>query len=406
MSSASDLDEMCTRAVLRVLRTPSAGAFGGAPGRLGRVDVEPLKLWWALSGQVQDLARRVHSRPREVAGVLADEERIVSGEVSGILRAVETARIQILTGDPSVFVVDEPTPTYLSGPNRVLAATLREADRVSAEYVTFARRTAFETTLTDGRRNIDRALRLSALREIALAPSGARLTPFERRQASKARAPLYRMAWAAAETLRGVEALDEAVVGRLFADGVLSELETWRRFEVACALEIALALHRRLGKPATLAPVFSADHPIAVVGEYEVWWQFSVLQRPFETLDPGEALVHDVLGGFSVSEASGRADIAVARDDEVRAFVECKWFEGAGRGRDAALEGVPQVVRYARDYNHHHGLGAPDALIGRSLLAVANRDPLPLVTSGGRLGCVDLADIEGGALDEWVEGLW
>lgn len=396
------LDAVCVRGLLRCLGAGPRGPSAPATFRLKREDVDALRFWWSLSSSVGRLAERVRARPREIQGSLGAEERIAQGEIPGALDACATALVQTRSGDPSLFAVVEPAPTWLSGPNRLLALTLLDAERSIHAASRRMSGGIFSEIIAERMRLVEESLRVSALREILMTPAGrARLTPHERRQALKARAPIYRLAYEAAETLRGVESLDAATLAALFTESLLPALEPWRRFEIACVLEAGLALSRATGRTAVLDASFSSSRPCVTVGEFSVRWQTTVPSRPYGDLDPGERMTRDLVASLGISGGSGRADAIVEKNGRIVSLIECKWFSDPSSATDAVWDACGQLTRYARDEAFLNG-GSASALLEHSLVALADRGAVPVVTSAAPVGCIDLHGIEDGALDAWA----
>lgn len=396
------LDALCLRGILRCLGAGPRGPLSPSVFRVHREDIDALRFWWALSGSVGRLAERVRSRPREIQGSIGTDERTTQGEIPGALDACGTALIQARTGDGSLFVVAEPAPTWLTGPNRLLALTLRDAERAIHAASRKMSASLFAGIVTDRMRLIEDALRVSALREILMNPAGRlRLTPHERRQALKARTPLYRLAYDAAEALRGVDALDAATLAAMFSEALLPALEAWRKFEIACCVEVGAALARATGASPALDTTFSAARPCVTVGGCSVWWQRTIPSRPLHALDPGERQIADLADSLSVRDGSGRADLVIEKGGRIVSMIECKWFSEPSSWADPVWDACSQLSRYARDEVFANG-GSDTELLKNSIIALSHRGGAPMIVTGGKVGCVDLADIEGGALDDWA----
>jgi hypothetical protein len=331
------------------------------------------------------------------------EERLLQGEITGAVNAGATVLHQLMTGDPSGFIVAEPTDTVLSGPNRVLATTIAEAWHVldaGARESGLIRRAA-----GDQLRSLESALRVSAVREVLSAPGGRRrVSPHEKRQTSKMRAPLYRLAYSAATLLDGVRALDPASLTKLFSDALLPSLETWRRFELAVLLEAALSLSKATGDPVRLDLALASSRPAALVGPFEVHWQYAIHPRDVPDLDPGEEMARELANSLGVSPGVRRADVAVLRGGTLAALIECKWFQSGADAQVAVADACDQLVVYARDHVAEHG-GNVASLLSQSIAALADRGPTPRVGPGSLVGCLDLGDIERACLDEWAVDL-
>lgn len=396
------LDDLCVRGLLHCLRAGERAAvtIGGTGFR--PEDIEALRFWWALSSSVGHLAERARAHPREISGSIGAEERVAVGEIPGILDAGETVRIQARTGDTTLFAVIEPSPTWVSGPNRLLATTLLEAERVLLAANKSHSGGVFADIAAVRARILEDALRVSAIREVLATPAGrARITPYERRQAGKARAPLYRLAVEAADLLRGVEALDPVVLAALFAENLLPALEEWRKFELATLLACAAALGTACGEVPRLDFAFSARRPAARIGRFSLWWQRVLPQRPTAALDVGEAMARNLAAGLLVSEGAGRADITVEVEDRIVGLVECKWFGAPEAAPSAILDACSQIVGYARDEVHQRGGDVSD-LLAHSLIALAARGGAPFADGAGGIACADLADMAAGRLAAWA----
>ncbi|WP_230971296.1 hypothetical protein [Nitrogeniibacter aestuarii] len=409
MTREERLDAQCVRGLIRCLRAGDRAGLAASTVGARAEDVEALKFWWSLSDEVGELAERVRANPREIAGSIADEERISEGEIAGVLDASETARLQARVGDPCLFVVTEPSRTWLSGPNRVLALTLAEALRALSSGLSDYKGKAAPDFASRRLILLEEALRSSALREILSSPAGrTRLTSYDRRQAGKARAPLYRLAVEASESLRAVESLDEHALASLFTQTLLPAFEPWRRFELATLLACAEAVSKARSQPVELDPFFSSRRPAARIGEAEIRWQKVMPARPDSVLEPAELRARNLASFLGVTKGSGRADLTLELEGKVIALVECKWFGSPESVQGAVLEASPQLVGYALDEAHFNGTD-PDILLSRSLLAVADRGKVAFSDGSAGLACADLSDMESGALAKWaakVAALW
>ncbi|WP_200886455.1 hypothetical protein [Burkholderia sp. ABCPW 111] len=359
-------------------------------------------MWWALSGPVGALALRCATKPREITASLEDLRREVSGEIPGPPDAAASALLQATSCDPAAFVVAEAASTWLSGPNRVLAKTLDSARGALRAAALHARGGLFDGLARERLSMIDDALRTAPLRDILSSPAGrARIVAHERRQAAKARAPLYRLTWDCASALLRIEALERESLAALLASDVLPRLETWRRFEMACLLEIAEALSAAAGVPCALDASFVAGRPAACVGDINVWWQRAIRSRPDEELDEGERMAANLAESLGIAAGTARADLTIERQGRILAIVECKWFGSSSSVPSAILEACNQLTGYARDAAFRQGDNSA-AILSRSLIALADRDDVPLTVGIGPVGCVGLSDLGGTALGPWA----
>lgn len=404
MTVEARVNALCIKALLRVFRVAPAAPFTPGSWRLDQADVESVALWWALSQEVRALAQRVVHNPRQMTTVTEPVERVLFGEITGSVQASDSVRLQLVTGDPTVFVVAEPSETYLSGPNRVVAVTLWEAYHLLSSAAKDGG-SQVERAVEERMATLDAALRVSAIKEVLSSPLGRnRLTPFERRQAAKMRSEIYRLAHVAASLLEDVRALESDALETLFGQALLPNLETWQRFELLCLLEAAFALGRATADPVLLDFAFTARRPAARVGPYDLYWQHGIPARPPEALDQGERLARDLAASLNVQPGTRRADVAVVAGGVLVALIECKWFqfvEGAG---PAIADACDQLVAYSADQVHAAG-GSAAELLGNSIVALAHRGPAPLAVQPAPVVCVALDDIEEAALDAWANHL-
>ena len=370
--------------------------------RLSDSDAEALRMWWALSTQVGALAERCASRPREISPTLDDFRREVSGELPGPPDAAASALLQAITCDPAAFVVTESAGTWISGPNRVLAKTLDAARGALRAAALHARGGLFDGPARERLALIDDALRTAPMREILASPAGrARVVAHERRQAAKARAPLYRLAWDCALALEGIEAMEPESVAALLRAELLPKMETWRRFEMALVMEAGEALSAASGLPCVLDASFAARRPAVRIGDFEIWWQRAVPSRPDDLLDEGERKAAALADSLGVSSGTARADVTIEKAGRVLALIECKWFGDPASAPAGVLEACPQIVGYARDAAWKQGEDADD-LLARSLVALASRGTSPLRIGSGPIGCVGLDDLGVKSLVPWA----
>lgn len=362
-------------------------------------------MWWALSGPVGALAARCAMRPREIAPSFDDFRRETSGEIPGPPDAAASALLQAVTCDPGAFVVTESMGTWVSGPNRVLAKTLDSARSALRAAALHARGGLFDGPARERLAIIDDALRTAPLREILASPAGrARVTAHERRQAAKARAPLYRIAWDCTSAASAIENLEPEAIAALLRSEVLPRLEAWRQFELACLLEVADALTTATGATCALDASFTASRPAARIGDLEVWWQRAIRSRPDANLDEGERKAASLAASLGVTAGTARADLTIERAGRVLAIVECKWFGDESSVPGAILDACVQIVGYARDASWKQGEDL-DAILSRSFIALARRGAAPFRAAHGPIGCFDLDDLGGAALQPWANSI-
>ena len=396
-----NLDEICLRGLLRWVGAGAPSPYSGRVETLKYEDLDVLRMWWALSEPVGRLALRLVEKQREVSPTLEDFRKEVSGELPGPPDAAASMLLQTLTLDPSAFVVMEASSTWLSGPNRVLAKTLKTAQVALKAGALHARGGLFDQHANKRLALLDCALKVAPIREVLSTPAGrSRIVAYEKRQASKARSPLYKLSWICASILSGIEAFEIDTIRALLASDLLPGMEVWRKFELATILEVAEALSGATGEPVVLDASFAAGRPAATVGDMELRWQKSMPKRPSAILDPGEILAGELAFALGVSKGTARADITIERAGRILSIIECKWFSSPDSAPSAILEATSQLVGYARDIAHAQKELHKD-ILARSIVVLAHRGPADM-RFGAPVCCIGFSDFGAANLAPWA----
>ncbi len=397
-----NLDEICLRGLLRWVGAGSPSPYLGSVETLRYEDLDALRMWWALSDPIEKLLLRLIEKQREISPALDDLRREVSGELPGPPDAAASMMLQTITLNPAAFVVTESSSTWLSGPNRVLAKTLETARTALKAGALHARRGLFDESAKKRLALLDSALKVAPLKELLGTSAGrARIVSYERRQAAKARSPLYRLSWNCASTLAGIEAFEAETISALLATDLLPEIEVWRKFELATILEISEALSGATGSPVVLDASFAAGRPAAIVGDLEVRWQKAMPKRPSTVLDPGEFIAGELALSLGVCKGTARADITVERAGRILSIIECKWFSSPESAPSAILEATSQIVGYARDVAYAQEENHSDILV-RSIVALAHRGPAEM-RIGAPICCIGFSDYGATNLTHWAD---
>lgn len=348
-------------------------------------DRELLRMHWALSPKVADLAAYVVERGHEIQTVLASVARIEDAAVRGRLDAGRTLSLRRTSGLATAVVGHEPLRSYLSGPNHLLGWVLAQAYALSQRFAALA----FDSP--GYRAAVDHALRgLTAARkvqgiaqimaQVALArrPSAGSLG-----EASRSRRALYRKAADAYCALLDVEAGMADAINAMLRHTLLGPLEPWRRFELAIGLSVGEALAHAQQAPLVLN-LLAGDvrRPLAQAGRFSVFWQWPTLHHTAPAPEPSEIVTAEILSAYGLSGASDRPDLVVTDSaaNGAAAIVEIKYLTGEDAS-DRVRSAASQVVRYSRGYA---SLAKGAALRGRSLLVMSQGiddltvpDPLP-----------------------------
>ena len=370
-------------------------------------DRDLLRLHWAFSPAVRDLATYVLQHRHEIQSMLTTTRRVHDGLMRGRLDARATLLHRRMTGLATAMVSDEPQRSYNSGPNHVLIWVLMQAWSLGVRFAAMLPDNAtYRETLVETIRILDQVRRLQAISQI-LSDSSTTTRPRSAAvlEAGRSRREIYRRAHDAYRTLLRIEAGDPETIEAMLRQTLLAPLEVWRRYELAVAFSVAEALSAAGERPLTLNLLMGdTGNSIADVGRYSLFWQSRTrYYRPY-VLEPSEIIAAKILRAYSLSMSSDRPDIVVVdtQNDGVVAVIEVKYLT-AEDATDRIRGAVDQLVRYARLY---HPIEETGPLLGRSLVAVSQgvdglRTPEP-IPPGVPMVC-DFSAIRRGQLAAWVE---
>jgi len=372
-------------------------------------DRDLLRLHWAFSPIVRDLAIYVLRHRHEIQSMLTTTRRVEDGMVRGRVDARSTLLHRRMTGLATAMVSDEPRRSYDSGPNQVLIWVLMQARSLGTRFAAMLPESAsYRETVTTTVQILEQVRRIQAIGLIAADASGTRRPGASALlEAGRSRREIYRRARDAYEALLRVEAGDPETIATLLRHTLLAPLEAWRRYELAIAFSVAEALAASEGEALALNLLMGdTSVPIVRAGRYAVYWQSRTdLYRPPE-IEPSERVARNILAAYGLSASSDRPDLVVIDNDRrgVVAVIEVKYLT-AEDASDRVRSAVEQLVRYARLY---HPIEEAGPLLGRSLVAVsqgleglAAPEPLPAEVP---MIC-DFASIRRGQLGVWVQRL-
>ncbi|MGG3885937.1 hypothetical protein [Brevibacillus panacihumi] len=408
--------DLCISGILRCLRSSTTiGKNLTNNFSLSNMNLEMLRYYWALSSGVEEIANVVVHNSRRLTTAITHEEFERVGEITGSINAGATMLAQARTLNPTLFVVLEPNITSHSEPNHLVAWTLSEAFHIllSARrlYKQLGKYDWFNKKISI----LEQALRNEMLHEILLTSSGRkRPNGSVLRAASKARVPVYQKAIELYDLLEGIErGLEEAIFSCL-SQTLIANLEYWQRLELATAIQAANALSLLTDTPVNFSFPFTSGRPIASVGRFKIYWQFTIPQRSREQLDLTELWSRQIATGIGIKSSDSRADVAVCYDEKVVSLFECKYFESTGSLPQAVLDASSQIVRYARDL-HPDSIPHAKILLSESCIVVANRgslrenlDPLEPINQTFDKRFIYFTDINGllnNSLQHWSKQL-
>lgn len=329
-------------------------------------DREFLLFQWSCSGAVEDLCQYVLNNPHEVRATLKHVTSVAKGVVRGRVRAADTVRLQLRTGNPSLLQIDEPRRSMEDGPNRLLGWTLMMAIQIASR---FARLLPPETHYAQKSLASLRLLR-SAQRLLHVTSFFARSpSANDIRLARNSRLLVYRRAATAFDLFMKIKRLDSDAVSNMLASALIGPYEAWQQLELALLLAMANSLSKLCGEPVALnlLTLGSAD-PVAIVGPYALSWQ----RRAPAYCSPARTDVEErrsaILMEYGIGEGADRPDVVVYRisDSVVLAIGEAKYY-GEEDWQNAIRQAVTQLVDYARGYETRQSI---DGLLTRSIIAI------------------------------------
>lgn len=405
--AASAIDDAIVGLLIR-MRKFAAQVSLSNPNIQKQSDLPFLRIFWACSPEVRELAQYLVRHPHEASSVLQVERRIDIGTVRGSLDARETTIRQICSGNPGVFVSLDAVRSYATGPNHLVVWVLEEARRLCREMLrTVAAESTYAERFEQVARVLEDASRLEGIRIARTQLNAARRpTSAAVSQAKRARTRLYQLAADAYLALLAIEQGDEERIRIVLQETLLAPLEIWKRFELYVAIAMGEALGRTTGVPCDLSPSFGHNGLLIRVGDYRIYWQAQTEYFKAPLLEPSEVKVALILNALGMSAGWDRPDVVVINDrtQRVVAIAEVKYFTSEGNdGRGAIRAAIEQVVRYVRGYRDEYDW---DELLDHSLVVPVLCDTsFTEYRSFGIPWVADFNSIQAQALDLWSHAL-
>lgn len=395
------LSDYCLSALLRCHRAQHGQGWQSQTPRAMIEDREELLLRWALSGDLRRIAEHVVARPRDIRSAIAFETQTYSGHIPGSVDARATLFEQELTGDPTLFVVSEPSVSPLTRRNHVLAWVLREAESLMLSAMRRHKLGPDQEWIHSRAALVEQATRSKLLREVMLSPAGRRRPGgAEIRDARKSLSPLYRMAADAMLAFEGIERFEPEAIKALLSSTLMAQLEDWQKLELSAGLAIAEALSTASGAPLRWKGSIAGGSEIASVGRYRIHWQKALPKRPEAQLDASEIMVRKAAEALDAGLGLARTDISVIDEPTgiVVSHLECKWFGSPNSANSAITDAVEQLVRYCRD-SRPAGVAAAESLLKDCSIVISGLSGFEASLDGTKpVGLTDFAGVSNGSL--------
>lgn len=398
-----DITDYTTGLFLRYFRS-GVLAPTSTPSIDARRDIDLLRSHWSVSAPVRSFVEYVLQHPHEAQSLLAFRHRADDAIARGRIDARATAMLRLRSGLSSAVVAHEPVRSFDTGPNHLVAwvvhnASLHAGRLLDEQPEDSGYRTLVETAMT----NLSAIKRLDALREPLRSASAVRRPgPGSIRDAARSRRAMYRHAVAAYRVLSNMEAGDKAAITEILQSTLMAPAEIWRRFELAVAMGIGLALEETIGFPMKMRILTGGGPvPILTCGPYAVFWQQVTNHYTEPAPEPSEQKTFEALAAYGKKSSGDRPDLILVDEDKgkVLAVIEVK-HQGGDTADTRFREAMGQIIRYARGYASG---GEMDHLIRRSLIAVNAGVPELLDDSAPAPLAVDFAAIRSGGLASWVK---
>jgi hypothetical protein len=364
-------------------------------------DREELLLRWALSDDVRKIAEHVVARPRDIRSAIAFETKTYSGHIPGAVDARATLFEQELNGDPTLFVVSEPSVSPLTRRNHVLAWVLREAESLILSAIRRHKLGPDQEWLHSRVALIEQATRSRMLREVMLSSSGRRRPGgAEIRDAQKSMTHLYRIAASAFLSYEDIERADPIAIKALLSSTLISQLDDWQKLELCTGLSMAEALSVISGSPLRWRGSIAGGTEIISVGRYRIHWQKTLPKRAAAQLDVSEIMVRNAAEALDAGLGALRTDISVIDEQTATAVshLECKSFGSPNSANTAITDAIEQLVRYCRD-SRPANVAAAEAMLMDCVAVISSLSGFQTSLDGTKpVGLTDFEGLSSGSL--------
>lgn len=410
------VSELCVDAIINCIREKT---IWGSKYPFSKIntninnEVEIMRYYWALTEDIEEIAKKIIKNARKLTHGIAYVEIMKRGEITGAINAGATMIAQARMLDPTIFVINEPNSTFQSEPNHLVAWLLKEAFNIllTARRV-YPTLDGFEW-FQDKLFFLEKALKNDILREILLSPLGKRKPSKSAiRLASKSRVALYQKALNAYNMLDRIERKEDLAIRECLEHSLIADLDYWQQLELGVGVKAASAISDIIEEPISFNFPFRPGEPIAQIGNFQVFWQYTIPQRPCDKLDLNEKWTKEIANGLGIKTPNSRADIVVVCESREVCVFECKYSESEEVPTQIIVEAISQLVRYVRDLNQD-SIENAKKLLNYCFIVVANcnkHSPINSISTGlcgvkSNVYFSDIKNIRGNSLRKWAEEL-
>lgn len=369
-------------------------------------DVDYLRLHWAVSEPVVNLATYLHANRFELQAGSAYLYETDDVSIRGAFDARRTTLQRAITGHPTQVVYRTVNKNFATGPNQVLAWVLANASRYATQW---AGKLAGEArpTIRDAVQLLTDVRRINLVREALTFQIPTHPSPQALQQAQTSRRQVYRLAAEAYINLLAIERGDDDIVRRLLEKTLIQPQKDYQVLELAMAVSLAQLAGKHLNVPVHLEELKpGASHVLLAVGDYRISWQAQTKGYTKPIPEPSEVAYHQLLQQFHLRLPTDRPDIIIwrASDEQIVAIGEAKSFgaKKVDKWRKPLRDALWQLVRYARGYRP---AGHLDDLLAQSCIALSYYPTADRVSPAPTQGptVVDANDLLLGHLQDWFD---
>ena len=369
-------------------------------------DRDLLMMHWAISSAVFDFLEYIRAHPYEAESLFDLRRTTSDGFVRGRIDARATVLAQAMSGNTALTVSDEPTRSFETGPNSLVAWVVRAALRETGRFRDLHGEEAeigYFSAVERLRRHVAKIRRMDPFNHLLHGRTSRRRPGTSiRREARRSRKTIYRLAGRAYDLYLGVEKGDPDAIRTILHDTLSGPFRPWRTFELGAALAIGEALSDATRAPLVIEHITpGVAGPVVRCGHFAIYWQSKTHLYVAPAEEPSEAKRRIALLAYGMDPGADRPDLVVVDDriDQVAAVVEVKHSLGDSAATRFG-EAVDQVVRYSRGYRSTPS--GVDDLISRSLVLLSAGAPAQKVPALPAPAAADFDLIQQGALHPWV----
>jgi hypothetical protein len=407
MSITAEIHDYIVAVLLRYFRQGRRADLG-KPQTVPERDLEILRLHWAVSTPVSNLAEHILNNRHEIQSWLGEVVVADDCRIRGRLLTRETVLARALSGHSTLVVAAEPIRSYIGGANALLLWLIQYALTLARRLDILGPDSSYSVDARRVGRLLERVQRIEILTEARQGTNfRTRPTAASIGQAARSRRTIYRLAYSAYRSLTQIERGDEVEIASTLRATLVAPLKAWQALELALALAIGEALAKAIGAPLTIEGIHpGADHAVFRCGKYRIYWQSRTDAYIAPGMEFSEEVAERVLHAYGMTPGADRPDVVVLdmAEQRVVAVGEAKFYDDEEEGwRAAARAAVDQLIQYCRGYRAANDI---EALLSNCVIGLSSR-PETLQRAPGTTAplLASFTELRTGGLEGWARGL-